>query len=559
VKISASMLVSRYDDKFIHSIRSVARQQPDSFKVYVDAVKLGDDYESVCDTVSMYGGEPIRQSYDEALSHHMNVVHNVHRALLEADYRWVAWCVDENTEILTKNGWKKYNEIKIGEEVLTLNLSDPISKKLEYNKLKKINIFDYEGYMLRIKNTSLDMLLTPDHKMIYFRSDSYYKSGVSPFFTKKAEKFTHGQIPVAGFYEGTNYVYPELARIAGWVLSDGSFSRGRGKKVCGAIITQSKHNDKLEKALRDAKISTTKKLLHKKGEKYYWGSGNKEYNEYTDDLYGYYIRAKHMKKILELITPRKRLTQKMMEAQHDARIALFEGLWGGDGIKQTSTKESFKICTMNGYDFEEQIIELALKSGRHAYLNKKWGYVNVSIFNSRWVEPKYIKKQHYKGKVWCPTTENGTWVARRNGIPFITGNCDDDDELLSDRRRLIEQHGASDVGVIHGDTVAFQANKQPWLRRSRQVYQPSQCNYPSMGSGQIYNTDAFKEIHDKVDHGYWWDMKIIYWMMRAGYRCVYVPQLMSIQNVNTNPSEKRLRERRRGWRVTLDSLEQEKF
>jgi len=228
VKISASMLVSRYDNKFIHSIRSVARQQPDSFKVYVDAVKLGDDYEHVCDTISMYGGEPIRQSYDESLSHHMNVVHNVHRAFLESEYRWL-------------------------------------------------------------------------------------------------------------------------------------------------------------------------------------------------------------------------------------------------------------VCN------------------------------------------------------------------------------DDDDELLSDRRRLIEQHGASDVGVIHGDTVAFQPNKQPWLRRSRQVYQPSQCNYPSMGSGQIYNTIAFKEIHDKVDHGYWWDMKIIYWMMRAGYRCVYVPQLMSIQNVNTSPSEKRLDERRRGWRVTLDSLEQEKF
>jgi DNA modification methylase len=33
-----------------------------------------------------------------------------------------------------------------------------------------------------------------------------------------------------------------------------------------------------------------------------------------------------------------------------------------------------------------------------------------------------VDRVEYDGVVWCPKTPNGTWVARRNGRPFITGN-----------------------------------------------------------------------------------------------------------------------------------------
>jgi hypothetical protein len=33
-----------------------------------------------------------------------------------------------------------------------------------------------------------------------------------------------------------------------------------------------------------------------------------------------------------------------------------------------------------------------------------------------------VKRVHYKGIVWCPTTPNGTWLARRNGTVYWTGN-----------------------------------------------------------------------------------------------------------------------------------------
>jgi len=123
--------------------------------------------------------------------------------------------------------------------------------------------------------------------------------------------------------------------------------------------------------------------------------------------------------------------------------------------------------------------------------------------------------------------------------------ADDDDEWLGDRRKIIEKHAADDVCVIYGDVLAIFPNKTN-VRRARQIYDPTEVNQ-IIGSGVIYNTDAFKEIHVKVDHGYFWDFKIFYWMMRAGYKPKYVPRLMSIQNVNTKVSKERKQARKIGW------------
>ena len=53
-----------------------------------------------------------------------------------------------------------------------------------------------------------------------------------------------------------------------------------------------------------------------------------------------------------------------------------------------------------------------------AYLSKrKYRGLNRGHGNTKQVIPIY-----YSGMVWCPEVENGTWVARRDGWPFITGN-----------------------------------------------------------------------------------------------------------------------------------------
>jgi len=78
-------------------------------------------------------------------------------------------CVDEKTECLSKTGWKKYNELTLGEEILTKN---PLSGILEWNEIQQLNIYkDYCGPMYLFENGSkngkvISALTTPNHRWL---------------------------------------------------------------------------------------------------------------------------------------------------------------------------------------------------------------------------------------------------------------------------------------------------------------------------------------------------------------------------------------------------------
>jgi intein/homing endonuclease len=70
-------------------------------------------------------------------------------------------CFDYNTEILTSDGWKKYNELTIDDEVGTLK-----NNVLVYEKPKAIfNYPDNNSDMYHVKNEFIDMMVTPNHRM----------------------------------------------------------------------------------------------------------------------------------------------------------------------------------------------------------------------------------------------------------------------------------------------------------------------------------------------------------------------------------------------------------
>jgi len=71
-------------------------------------------------------------------------------------------CIDYKTEVLTEDGWKKHNELKITDKVATLKYG----KILSYEE--PLEIFDYpdhKGSMYYIKNNFIDMAVTGEHRM----------------------------------------------------------------------------------------------------------------------------------------------------------------------------------------------------------------------------------------------------------------------------------------------------------------------------------------------------------------------------------------------------------
>ena len=71
-------------------------------------------------------------------------------------------CYDVETEVLTKDGWKRYNEITYDDYICTLN---PKTNHIEYHKPIRIIRYHYRGKMYRVKTSKVDLLVTPDHNM----------------------------------------------------------------------------------------------------------------------------------------------------------------------------------------------------------------------------------------------------------------------------------------------------------------------------------------------------------------------------------------------------------
>lgn len=77
-------------------------------------------------------------------------------------------CYDNETEILTQNGWKYFSDISDDEIVATLN---PDTHELEYHKIIEKYVYDYSGEMYNYKSASVDLSVTPNHKL-YIRDRS---------------------------------------------------------------------------------------------------------------------------------------------------------------------------------------------------------------------------------------------------------------------------------------------------------------------------------------------------------------------------------------------------
>lgn len=70
-------------------------------------------------------------------------------------------CYDEETEILTTDGWVYFRDLTMEHQVATLQ----DGKRLEYKKPTKLWSYDYEGDMYKVESKQVNLLVTPNHRM----------------------------------------------------------------------------------------------------------------------------------------------------------------------------------------------------------------------------------------------------------------------------------------------------------------------------------------------------------------------------------------------------------
>lgn len=79
-------------------------------------------------------------------------------------------CYTPDVLVLTETGWKKMADIKEGENVLTLNVE---TKEIEIKPVLYKIEYEYDGDMIRIQNSQINDLVTPNHGFPIFEGESF--------------------------------------------------------------------------------------------------------------------------------------------------------------------------------------------------------------------------------------------------------------------------------------------------------------------------------------------------------------------------------------------------
>ena len=333
-------------------------------------------------------------------------------------------CVDKSTEILTVNGWKKYDEVNPGDEILSFNMN---SRKIEKDCILKVHQYDGIMNTIKFQHPSFSAVTTGNHRWPVWRADG-------KLVFKTSNQLLHRNWPDyhilrCGDNDFTSAEYTDAEiYVIGMFLTDGTLlKQARGY---AAELFQSKLPiiAKIGDALSKCNIAYTKRVTA---------------NGYCT----WYLKQSDWTNHLAKTFPDRILTAEFILSlsQRQAQL-LIEAMLDGDGTRDivrdsvskrmccgTDVKADMfqMLCVVAGYGcskFEEDQVgnigrsdKVSNLSGRVTIRNK---YYIVSVLNRRRVHvyPKRHCTSTVTDGVWCVSTKNQTWIARRDGKVYITGN-----------------------------------------------------------------------------------------------------------------------------------------
>ena len=316
-----------------------------------------------------------------------------------------AFCLPvEDTEVLTQRGWLSADELTTEDKALSL---DPETDTLTWADVEGVNVFDWDGPVARWEGSRFSALTTPDHRWV-----SETGRGTRSMRTTQElhDIESAGQrLVVAG---GTPAEFPEVAKwsddfveLVGWFVTEGHWHSQSG----APMLTQDAEVNP-EYAARIDRIMQAV------------GASRYEYEGRADQWYAPALKES----LFEVVGAAKELTPEFLTSLTFAQARLlYETLIDADGCRSGITTFS---QSDEGRVAGFQMLAMMLGIRTHArWRTRDIGVPNadVTAYQGRHVYTKHLDRtwERFTGKVWCPTTSTGTWVARRKGQTFHTGNC----------------------------------------------------------------------------------------------------------------------------------------
>ena len=331
-------------------------------------------------------------------------------------------CVPPETEMLTERGWVRYDQLRVGEQVVQIDDRG----RAALGALENVSVYPFDGEMRRISTRSTEQLLTPGHSVhAYAKRGKWKRIEIDNSMTKieadalcdtDHEGVAAWQLPLAarGADSRRTLESTDVAALYGWVISEGRFQRD--VRAVNIYQNEGAHADEIRGILQRLSIP------HSEFER-----TRTDYDGRPRKNVQWYIKAgPWAERILTDLAGIKPLPPEWLAwLPDDEALALFEALVSGDGSRSSGDESGAwyqkrpevrawfqTLCFRLGYRTSENTSKCMINWARSDTTEIQRG-----VHRKHWAT-----KVQYKGDVWCPTVATGRWVARYRGNVFVTGN-----------------------------------------------------------------------------------------------------------------------------------------
>jgi flavin-dependent thymidylate synthase len=327
-------------------------------------------------------------------------------------------CYDGETEVLTREGWKRWPDVHGREWFVTRSPEG----RIEYQKAERLVNESYDGPMIRVAMAHVDLLVTPDHRTWAKRRRQSHREQWDLVPADHLREACHRLAMGGGTWHPDIAFTPPSGYLAllGFFIGDGY--------------------------IRDESSTPTFRLRKQREIRYLYAHAKKaafevrhrpgtdRYTLIADEEFRLLAKKCYDDQRAKIIPPEAR------DCPPSGLLELLDGLWHSDGGTSSTGKRTYSTTSLR---LAGDIQEVALKAGLAAtvnphpfsddprHLGTKPRY-SVTLYRPRNMYPRVgwtvearhrqVRVEHYRGRVYCVTVPNGTLYVRRNGKPAWCGN-----------------------------------------------------------------------------------------------------------------------------------------
>lgn len=359
-------------------------------------------------------------------------------------------CLLGENEVLTKDGWKRLDEINGQEVVYTF---DKEKNKIGISPILKVHKFFYEGNMLRLTNKKkLDLTMTPNHRMLLWnrKDEPYYITAAEACekWKNKDSQLSHSKILSSGEWESeTEPSYFEIpgtshrvsskawAALFGLWIAEGHVAGSKGGDSSSYEIGIHQKKEENIQKIRDLLFATElnwSEYKNKNG-KYVWIIRGDE------GIHAYFSQFGN--------SGTKFIPKDMLNWPKSLLSIMFDWMLLGDGRNRKSPSgELIKEYSTVSEKLANDTSELIFKLGHRSFVkshqptedlliegrivkkeNCKKLFTVALNTSSTYMNHEFINFEEvpHKDNVYCITTNQHNFLTRSpNGYVCWTGNTD---------------------------------------------------------------------------------------------------------------------------------------